>query len=201
MSIKVFESMIGQTIKSIHGGAGDEEIIFNSPTHEFILIHNQDCCESVSIEDICGDINDLIGSPLIEAEEVSGETPSGFDDKEYESYTWSFYRFGTAKGSIVVRWFGSSNGCYSETARAYKYQKSEWQLVFEDKLKKNPLYRINRMKIVCGDCGNGKGELLCLRQMIMRHKWDVCSICGYKPTVLFGVEEFVNSRKYNIFDE
>ncbi|WP_434663230.1 DUF7448 domain-containing protein [Klebsiella sp. MISC125] len=48
--------------------------------------------------------------PLLEAEVVSNqeETNSG-------SRTWTFFKFGTAKGHVVVRWCGESNGYYSES--------------------------------------------------------------------------------------
>lgn len=79
--------------------------------------HHQDCCESVYIEDIEGDFMDLIGRPLLIAEEAS-HTPD-CDGKElptdyYGREIWSFYRFGGERGMVVVRWMGSSNGYYGE---------------------------------------------------------------------------------------
>lgn len=76
--------------------------------------HEQDCCESVHIEDIEGDFMDLIGRPLIIAEEASHSPSYGDGELEYESETWTFYRFGGLKGMVVVRWMGTSNGYYSE---------------------------------------------------------------------------------------
>lgn len=94
---------------------GDDAIIFEVDTGEaFKLYHSQDCCESVNIEDVTGDLSDLVGSPITMAEQVDDENPG--PPSEYdESYTWSFYKFATIKGYVTVRWLGTSNGYYSES--------------------------------------------------------------------------------------
>ncbi len=76
--------------------------------------HEQDCCENVWVEDVCGDVADLIGSPLVQAEEVVSK--EGDPKPEYpDSWTWTFYKFATIKGSVTLRWLGESNGYYSES--------------------------------------------------------------------------------------
>ena len=57
----------------------------------------------------------IVGEPLLVADEVSGETPVGFEDEYHESVTWTFYKFATRKGYVDVRWLGESNGYYSES--------------------------------------------------------------------------------------
>jgi hypothetical protein len=97
---------------------GSDEMVFETADGErFALYHSQDCCENVSIEDVTGDMADLIGSPIVEAEEVSSEEdPPGYKpESDYrESYTWTFYKLRTAKGAVTLRWLGESNGYYSE---------------------------------------------------------------------------------------
>jgi hypothetical protein len=75
------------------------------------------------VESINGDAADLLGSPVLLAEEVTNSDdppPKPVDGIGYdytpESYTWTYYTIATAKGTVVVRWYGTSNGYYSETA-------------------------------------------------------------------------------------
>lgn len=94
------------------------EIIFENDEVRFVLYHEQDCCESVWIEDICGDLSDLEGTPILRCEQVDydGAALGEYD----ESFTWTFYKFATIKGSVDVRFYGTSNGYYSESAHCRK---------------------------------------------------------------------------------
>jgi hypothetical protein len=111
------EDFVGETFVSVQVNNGNDEILFTAESgRTFLMFHIQDCCESVSIEDICGELDWLVGSPMVSAY-VSGsdeDTSEGDDKRTDESYTWTFYRMSTVKGTVVIRWYGSSNGYYSE---------------------------------------------------------------------------------------
>ena len=93
---------------------GNENIFFiDEDGIEYKMFHDYDCCENVYIEDICGDINNLIGSEIIMAEEVTNRDLPPLNEFD-ESYTWTFYKFATVKGYVTIRWYGESNGYYSE---------------------------------------------------------------------------------------
>ena len=114
-TVRSFDQLVGRTLCKVT--ADDEEMrLYLSPDNYVRFYHEQDCCESVYIEDICGDLDDLVDAEILFAEEVNGETPVS-DSKGYEpdSCTWTFYRFQTTKGSVDVRWYGESNGYYSES--------------------------------------------------------------------------------------
>ena len=104
--------MVGKVFTSVRNE--NTELVFENATERFVFFHQQDCCEHVSIEDVCGELQDLVGEPLLMAEEVEGQTPVDFDEADHESVTWTFYKFATRKGYVDVRWFGESNGFYSE---------------------------------------------------------------------------------------
>lgn len=109
-----FNVLQGKTLVNIEGAEKDSgEIIFTcSDGEQYKMYHEQDCCEQVYIEDICGDVNCLIGNPILKAEEASNsDEPPLY---EYDSYTWTYYNLATIKGYVTIRWYGSSNGYYSE---------------------------------------------------------------------------------------
>jgi len=80
----------------------------------FVLIHVQDCCEDVQIEDVDGDLNDLVGLPITTSSERSEN-----DSNACESGTWTFFHIGNRKHVLVIRFYGASNGYYSETATLF----------------------------------------------------------------------------------
>jgi hypothetical protein len=115
---KGMELMKGKTFVKVEGSVGSGEMLFVTAEGErFLFAHMQDCCETVDINDIVGDLQDLVGEPLLIAEEVSGEVPA--DAEHYESFTYTFYKFATRKGYVDVRWLGESNGYYSESVELF----------------------------------------------------------------------------------
>ena len=117
-----FSTLVGKTLTKVEGSEGDDAIIFTTTDgEEYQLWHSQDCCESVSVDDICGEWNEIIGHPILKAEENSSTDPIENDphapkegDYGGDSFTWTFYRITTELGQVVIRWYGYSNGYYSE---------------------------------------------------------------------------------------
>lgn len=89
--------LVGKTLVSVEriigtdGYSGDEIIFVTDNGEKYRLYHSQDCCETVEIEDICGELSDLVGSPICQAEESTNET-------------------GNKKGSMTSRSLGRSIG-------------------------------------------------------------------------------------------
>lgn len=107
-----FSELKGEILKSIE--VSEEEITFSLVNGKiYRMYHEEDCCESVTIEDIVGiPIDDLIGDPILVAEErTSVENPL---HESHDSFTWTFYELATIKGAVTIRWYGTSNGYYSE---------------------------------------------------------------------------------------
>ena len=112
MQYPEFSILVGKTLTACRNVA-DERIDFEcSDGTAYELSHTQDCCESVTVEDICGDLSDLVGTPILLAEEATSETPPD-GSQAYDVDLWTFYKLRTIKGSVDIRWHGSSNGYYS----------------------------------------------------------------------------------------
>lgn len=107
---------LGKTFVSVKKIDDDVIKFIDTEGKEYRMYHEQDCCESVYIEDINGDLNDLVGSPITLAEERSSDgIPPPNAEYEPDSYTWTFYALATVKGYVDIRWYGTSNGYYSES--------------------------------------------------------------------------------------
>lgn len=113
---------VGRTFSAINVESDEIRFILPDGTH-YLMHHRQNCCENVEIEDVCGDIGDLIGTEILLAEESTSKEPDG----EYysESFTFSFYKLATIKGAVTIRWLGESNGYYSEAVDLEYYDRGE----------------------------------------------------------------------------
>ena len=109
-----FKTLTNKKIVDVRGltrGSDYISILF-SDGDAIKFYHSQDCCESVEVDDVYGCEDDLIDAILYDIELVQSNDRR--KDKYDESYTWSFYKFRTSKGYVDVRWYGCSNGYYSE---------------------------------------------------------------------------------------
>lgn len=97
--------LVGKTATKVID-TGDEIHFFLRDGSVLRMWHYQECCEGVYVEDIAGDLSDLVGTPILQAEESSSE------DEDNEDATWTFYKFSTIKGSVTIRWYGESSGYY-----------------------------------------------------------------------------------------
>lgn len=114
----------GKILKSWSKGYDYGEILFTMDFEDgdsFAFVHYQDCCESVWLDDICGDMDNLIGDEILLAEEISENCEEAF-----ESGTWTFYKLGTVKDRVTLTFRGESNGYYSESVDLVDLSKKRW---------------------------------------------------------------------------
>jgi hypothetical protein len=114
-----FSELFGKIIISIEGATKESKAIafVCSDGSKYYMYHEQDCCELVTLEDFDNDAQSLIGGDIIRIEEcISNANDEEFNPlNDYDdSYTWTFYTIITSKGIMKLRWYGTSNGWYSE---------------------------------------------------------------------------------------
>lgn len=107
---------------------GNDVVTFETTDGKlFYMMHSSDCSENVWLDDVNGDLHDLIGSEIIVAEERVYEDED-YDDHEFENREHisreingsttdvvesAFYTFRTRKGDVDMVWRSESNGWYS----------------------------------------------------------------------------------------
>lgn len=107
------EQLNGRRIVKVTGcePGSDQVSIYCADGSEWSMYHSQDCCESVDIVDVVGDVDDLCGL-VIDAREESRDAQQ--DEIDNDSGLWTFYIVQTDRGAVTLRWLGTSNGYYSE---------------------------------------------------------------------------------------
>lgn len=121
MEFANFEDLAGKTLEQVDVNWDDDYIKFVTTEGEtFLMYHEQECCESVSIESIEGELVNLLNHPILLAEEVTESGKIGAEDEWDGTQTWTFYKLATIKGYVDIRWNGSSNGYYSESVSFVK---------------------------------------------------------------------------------
>lgn len=106
------EALVGQKIRRVIGlSCGSDSIIFEmEDVSSYKMYHEQDCCESVQLEDF--DLTGELSGLVLSAEESTSDYKA--EDGWTESGTWTFYKIKTERGDVWLRWLGTSNGYYSE---------------------------------------------------------------------------------------
>lgn len=102
--------LLGRVVKRIQQNGNESIIFFMEDGDVYKMFHEQDCCEDVRIEEIHGNLDDLCGSPILMAEEVC----VGPKWTAWGRERATFYKFATIRGYVTIRWYGESNGYYSE---------------------------------------------------------------------------------------
>lgn len=132
VTVEEFFDFRGKKIVEIEGFEVGSECatLVDSAGDRYVFWYIHDCCASCTIEDICGDVDDLVDTHIVSVEEISNIDDALISDLNINtpdsggSYTWTFYRFITQKGIVTVRWFGESNGYYSESV-SFRIDKKE----------------------------------------------------------------------------
>ena len=116
--------LVDKTFTKVYKKDDDSELTFElSDGGKYVFYHEQDCCETVEITDIVGDLQDLAGSPIVSAFERTYDMGGAMGTS-----TWTFHNFVTLNVWVTVRWFGESNG-YSSESVSLRYEENNFKEV------------------------------------------------------------------------
>ena len=113
------KTLAGEVLTHVDEG-GDQILLTTESGRTIKIYHEQDCCESVSIQDRTGEWHTLIGKVIVEADAKEEQ----LSDQKYESATLTTLTFSTNEDTVISRWIGESNGYYSESVDLCELQKA-----------------------------------------------------------------------------
>lgn len=131
------DELVGKIITHIAYDYDSLTLVCTDEEHDEIyyqFYHSQDCCENAWLDDIIGDLNDLLDWPILKAEEKTNSDyiqPNNEEEMLDESWTWTFYTLATINGYVDIRFCGTSNGYYSESIQITKTIPFEKNLLYK----------------------------------------------------------------------
>jgi hypothetical protein len=129
-----FSDLVGKRIKHVEYDQDGVLVFITDEGDVYQMYHDQDCCESVTLEDFeLGEARKILEGHVVGIADESSSSdlpplPSSYDGgwdnpdrNKYtpDSYTWTFYKLATDAGWLDIRWYGESNGYYSESVDFY----------------------------------------------------------------------------------
>ena len=87
------------------------------------LGHIQECCEEVNLVEYHADLEDLVDSPILQADCSCSVLP---DTDDYSFNTARFYKFATVKGYVTFRFTSSTSGAYSDAVQMFQVFLKPW---------------------------------------------------------------------------
>lgn len=110
------EELVGEVLTHIDVDEEKDEILLTTESGRQIrLHHDQDCCEYVRIEGTDGQWRELIGKPILEAKHEEDDGQHGNIARPNDTRTRTVLTFKVDGATVISRWIGESNGCYSES--------------------------------------------------------------------------------------
>jgi hypothetical protein len=116
-----YDMLIGKVVSRIERLVQSDEVHFYLDSGEVLRMwHYQACCEEVVLESVDTELSEVEGT-IKRFEETTLEVSS---DEQWTSAT--FYNITIGSTMFNMRWYGSSNGYYSESVDLNLYSKEEW---------------------------------------------------------------------------
>jgi hypothetical protein len=108
-----FDVLVGEVLDAVDIDREKDQILLTTRSgRQFLIHHEQDCCETVEIVGQDGCFIRLVGKPIVEAREIAIDTTK---DDSYGTETTTTLIFRVDGETVISRWVGDSNGYYSDS--------------------------------------------------------------------------------------
>jgi hypothetical protein len=107
-----FDVLVGEVLDAVDIDREKDQILLTTRSgRQFLIHHEQKCCETVEISGQDGSFDKLIGKPIVEARDNAVDT----SEEAADSQTTTTLVFRVDDHAVISRWVGDSNGYYSES--------------------------------------------------------------------------------------